>query len=150
MLKLTTIPADIETPFVYWPMVESSLGIVGACLPLMRPLVAGAASPGFMRKLRTVDNHSDGGSDTLWDHSQIAKSTAGWDSTMSTFQFGSTSSASTKLGSISAPFGKSNGSVSITQERLDCVSPRTLDRAEYVPNIFQAVPCPSNRLKSIL
>ena len=26
------------TPTMYWPMVEASLGIVGACLPLMRPI----------------------------------------------------------------------------------------------------------------
>jgi len=28
------------TPTVYWPMVESSLGIVGACLPLLKPIVS--------------------------------------------------------------------------------------------------------------
>ena len=26
------------TPTLYWPMVESSLGVVGACLPLLRPV----------------------------------------------------------------------------------------------------------------
>ena len=46
--------ADMETPAVYWPMVESSLGIVGACLPLLRPLFAGRTSNGFMRDLRSV------------------------------------------------------------------------------------------------
>ena len=30
---------DIMTPTVYWPMVESSLGIVGASLPLLRPVL---------------------------------------------------------------------------------------------------------------
>ena len=30
---------DMFTPTLYWPMVESSLGIVGACLPLFRPLI---------------------------------------------------------------------------------------------------------------
>lgn len=44
----------ILTPTVYWPMIESSLGIVGACLPLLRPLFTGASSKGFMRKLRNV------------------------------------------------------------------------------------------------
>lgn len=39
---------------VYWPMVESSLGIVGACLPLLRPLFVGASSSGFMRRLKSV------------------------------------------------------------------------------------------------
>ncbi|CAD6582042.1 MAG: hypothetical protein ASARMPRED_000769 [Alectoria sarmentosa] len=28
------------TPTLYWPMVESSLGIVGACLPLFRPVIS--------------------------------------------------------------------------------------------------------------
>lgn len=28
------------TPTLYWPMVESSLGIVGACLPLFRPIIS--------------------------------------------------------------------------------------------------------------
>ena len=45
----------ILTPTVYWPMVESSLGIVGACLPLLRPLFTGARSKGFVRKLRKVN-----------------------------------------------------------------------------------------------
>ena len=35
-------------------MVESSLGIVGACLPLLRPLFVGAASNGFMRSLKSA------------------------------------------------------------------------------------------------
>ena len=33
-------------------MVESSLGIVGACLPSMRPVFVGCSSQGFVRKLR--------------------------------------------------------------------------------------------------
>ena len=45
----------ILTPTIYWPMVESSLGIVGACLPLLRPLFPAASSPGFVRKLRSVN-----------------------------------------------------------------------------------------------
>ncbi|KAL6721772.1 hypothetical protein ACLMJK_000877 [Lecanora helva] len=44
----------ILTPTVYWPLIESSLGIVGACLPLLRPLFTGAKSKGFVRKLRKV------------------------------------------------------------------------------------------------
>lgn len=43
-----------ETPGVLWPMVESALGIVGACLPLLRPLFAGTSTRGFMRNLRSV------------------------------------------------------------------------------------------------
>lgn len=45
------------TPTVYWPMVESSLGIVGACLPLFRPLFSrGESKKGFgqVKKLRSV------------------------------------------------------------------------------------------------
>lgn len=30
------------------------MGIVGACLPLLRPLFVGAASNGFMRSLKSV------------------------------------------------------------------------------------------------
>ena len=44
----------MNTPLVYWPMVESSIGIVGACLPLLRPLFVGASSNGFMRSLKSV------------------------------------------------------------------------------------------------
>lgn len=45
----------ILTPSIYWPMVESSLGIVGACLPLLRPLFPATSSAGFVRKLRSVN-----------------------------------------------------------------------------------------------
>lgn len=44
----------MNSPLVYWAMVESSLGIVGACLPLLRPLFVGASSTGFMRSLKSV------------------------------------------------------------------------------------------------
>jgi len=47
----------LYTPTVYWPMVESSLGIVGACLPLLRPLFSrGSGAKGFgqVRNLRSV------------------------------------------------------------------------------------------------
>ena len=43
-----------ETPAVLWPFIESALGIVGACLPLLRPLFAGTSTKGFMRNLRSV------------------------------------------------------------------------------------------------
>ena len=39
-------------------MVESSVGIVGACLPLLRPLFVGATSHGFMRSLKNVNINS--------------------------------------------------------------------------------------------
>ena len=43
-----------ETPAILWPFIESALGIVGACLPLLRPLFAGTSTKGFMRNLRSV------------------------------------------------------------------------------------------------
>ncbi|MCJ1277743.1 hypothetical protein MMC21_005557 [Puttea exsequens] len=30
---------DLLSPTVYWPMIESSLGITGACLPLLKPIL---------------------------------------------------------------------------------------------------------------
>ncbi|KAM0802748.1 hypothetical protein BDR22DRAFT_970990 [Usnea florida] len=39
------------TPTVYWPMVESSLGIVGACLPLFRPIISGSFPVRSIREL---------------------------------------------------------------------------------------------------
>ena len=42
------------TPSLYWPMVESSLGIVGACLPLLRPLFTDGSRTRVVRKLRYV------------------------------------------------------------------------------------------------
>lgn len=72
-------------------MVESSLGIVGACLPLLRPLFAGAASRGFMRDLREVDIPTSERSETLWDKSGNSGGTAGWDSNASTMRWGSDS-----------------------------------------------------------
>lgn len=43
-----------ETPSLLWVFIESALGIVGACLPLLRPLFAGTSTKGFMRNLRSV------------------------------------------------------------------------------------------------
>lgn len=42
-----------ETPFVYWPMAESSLGIIGACLPQMCPF-ANTVYRGFMRHYQSM------------------------------------------------------------------------------------------------
>ncbi|KAL9025593.1 MAG: hypothetical protein Q9196_005609 [Gyalolechia fulgens] len=85
----------LQTPLVYWPMVESSVGIIGACLPLLRPLFAGATSHGFMRDLHSVDVPSSEGSAKLWDTSGSSGSTDGWNSTTSTFRWGSDSMPST-------------------------------------------------------
>ena len=35
---------DINSPIVYWPMIESSMGIMGACLPMLRPLFTGKST----------------------------------------------------------------------------------------------------------
>ncbi|MCJ1451294.1 hypothetical protein MMC28_001630 [Mycoblastus sanguinarius] len=44
----------IMTPTLYWPMVESSLGIVGACLPLMRPIFTKHSPESIFQTLRTL------------------------------------------------------------------------------------------------
>lgn len=97
----------IQTPLVYWPMVESSLGIIGACLPLLRPLFAGAASHGFMRDLHSVDIPSSERSDMAqWNKSPFGSSTNNdeWNSNASTVRWGSDSMASAKgMGMPSLP-----------------------------------------------
>ncbi|KAL8690522.1 MAG: hypothetical protein Q9218_004053 [Villophora microphyllina] len=82
----------LQTPMVYWPLVESTCGIIGACLPLMRPLFAGAASRGFMRDLQSVDIPTSERSDTLWNKSD-QRAVDDWNSTVSTVRFGSDSLA---------------------------------------------------------
>ncbi|CAD6590567.1 MAG: hypothetical protein ASARMPREDX12_004421 [Alectoria sarmentosa] len=42
------------TPTVYWPMVESSLGIVGACLPLLRPIFTDTPAKDTFSSLRAM------------------------------------------------------------------------------------------------
>ncbi|CAF9929271.1 MAG: hypothetical protein ALECFALPRED_004287 [Alectoria fallacina] len=42
------------TPTVYWPMVESSLGIVGACLPLLRPIFTDTPARDTFSSLRAM------------------------------------------------------------------------------------------------
>ncbi|MCJ1458323.1 hypothetical protein MMC28_008694 [Mycoblastus sanguinarius] len=77
------------TPTVYWPMVESSLGIVGACLPLLRPLFAGASTRGMVRELRSVAIPSSAQSDTDFKHTGDVGTSAGGFSSASTLQFNS-------------------------------------------------------------
>ncbi|KAL8933848.1 MAG: hypothetical protein Q9216_006186 [Gyalolechia sp. 2 TL-2023] len=89
--SLTSRVPDIQTPLVYWPMVESSVGIIGACLPLLRPLFAGAASHGFMRDLHSVDIPTSERSDKPWNKSSNAGSTDEWNSSASTVRWGSDS-----------------------------------------------------------
>lgn len=57
--------ADISyllTPTVYWPMVESSLGIVGACLPLLRPLFTDGSRTRIVRKIHYISGTGEKGS----------------------------------------------------------------------------------------
>ena len=53
-LHLAYHEKDILTPTVYWPMVESSLGVVGACLPLLRPLFTDTSVRKFPSSLRAM------------------------------------------------------------------------------------------------
>ncbi|KAK3178291.1 hypothetical protein OEA41_000424 [Lepraria neglecta] len=41
------------TPTIYWPMVESSLGVVGACLPLMGPVFTRFSIDSVLRGIRS-------------------------------------------------------------------------------------------------
>lgn len=53
----------MATPTLYWPMVESSLGIVSACLPLMRSVFTKHSPESAIRNLRSklflVSAHSN-------------------------------------------------------------------------------------------
>ena len=49
---------DLLTPTVYWPMVESSLGIVGACLPLLRPIFTDTPAKNTFSSLRAMISRS--------------------------------------------------------------------------------------------
>lgn len=44
----------VLTPIVYWPMVESSLGVVGACLPLLRPIFTDTSAKHTFSSLRAM------------------------------------------------------------------------------------------------
>lgn len=46
--------AYLLTPTIYWPMVESSLGIVGACLPLLRPIFTDTRAKNLSSSLRAI------------------------------------------------------------------------------------------------
>ena len=54
---------DMLTPTLYWPMIESSLGIVSACLPLMRPIIQKISPQVVFRSLRSMFDFSAFGSD---------------------------------------------------------------------------------------
>lgn len=44
VVSSNSINSDILAPTFYWPMIESSLGVVGACLPALGPLFQCRAS----------------------------------------------------------------------------------------------------------
>lgn len=93
-----TEPAGLQTPFVYWPMIESGVGIIGACLPLMRPLISGATSRGFMRNLRSYNGTTSDNSGTFWEHDDNTVLRDEWNNSVASTKFGSASQASTKQG----------------------------------------------------
>ena len=49
---------DLLTPTVYWPMVESSLGIVGASLPLLRPIFTDLPAKNIFSSIRAMMSRS--------------------------------------------------------------------------------------------
>lgn len=49
---------DLFTPTLYWPLVESSLGIVGACLPLYRPIISEIYPVRSIKEIITVPSLS--------------------------------------------------------------------------------------------
>ena len=55
---LTHHEQDLLTPTIYWPMVESSLGIVGACLPLLRPILTDTGAKSIFSSLHTMLSRS--------------------------------------------------------------------------------------------
>ena len=55
---------DMLTPTLYWPMIESSLGIVGACLPLMRPILQKVSPHDVFQSLRSAFEFPAFGSDS--------------------------------------------------------------------------------------
>lgn len=74
-----SLEADLLTPTLYWPMVESSLGIVGACMPLMRPIFS-QTSQSLLRSFRGMLSLSSSHSRPLSKdsgHAKIAESSSG-------------------------------------------------------------------------
>jgi len=44
----------ILTPTFYWPMIESSLGVLGACLPTLRPIFQGWSPESVINSVRSM------------------------------------------------------------------------------------------------
>ncbi|KAK0515805.1 hypothetical protein JMJ35_001839 [Cladonia borealis] len=66
-IAVETLSNDLDlsymlSPTLYWPMIESSLGIVGACLPLMRPILQKISPHDVFRSLRSMFEFSTFGS----------------------------------------------------------------------------------------
>ncbi|KAL8657519.1 MAG: hypothetical protein Q9226_001833 [Calogaya cf. arnoldii] len=100
IMMLIVTGADIDpdltywsAPIVYFPLVEAALGIVGACLPLYRPLFAGVTSRGFMRDLQSVDVPTTE-QKTLWNNADDSRAVEEWNSSISTVNYGSDSQPS--------------------------------------------------------
>ncbi|KAL8996870.1 MAG: hypothetical protein Q9169_003722 [Polycauliona sp. 2 TL-2023] len=81
----------LHAPLIYFPLVEMALAIVGACLPLYRPLFAGVTSRGFMRDLESVDVPTTEQSKTLWNNPDDSRAVEEWNSSISTMRYGSDS-----------------------------------------------------------
>lgn len=99
MIAADHIPLANQSPLVYCPMVESSVGIVGACLPLLRPLFTSGKSRGFMRTLQSVRFPMTAGSATLQgttlQNTAVRSPHLGdWNSTISTPMMGAAGFAS--------------------------------------------------------
>ena len=97
-------------------MIESAVGIIGACLPLLRPLFFGRPSPGFMRNMRSVNVPVPNTSGTFWDHSDNSKLRNQWNNSLASTKFSQASTKmednvnTTNLGSIS-PSGNHEDSI---------------------------------------
>lgn len=50
---------DFLTPMIYWPFLESSLGIVGACLPLCRPLADNYLIKSIVQRIKDTFARND-------------------------------------------------------------------------------------------
>ncbi|KAL8642368.1 MAG: hypothetical protein Q9228_000921 [Teloschistes exilis] len=96
LLGFLTVGAGIAKLAVYYDMLAkinddpNAVDVTCACLPLMRPLFAGAASRGFMRDLQSVDIPTSERSDTLWNKSE-QRAVDDWNSLVSTVRYGSDS-----------------------------------------------------------
>ena len=82
----------VTTPTVYWPFIEASIGIVGACLPLYRPLFSsGSGSKGFgqvrnLRSVRLASSSGEAGTPELkpWsDESTLSSDRKPWNGSVS-------------------------------------------------------------------